>query len=141
VSYPCTACPSAAMIVRERERLRLLWLCSRELGSSCHVTYAHASWVARICAVAAAPIPLTRKHVGVTPALAGPVGFVAEHLAARATFEPIDGSINDADILSHTPYVPRAHKRTAIKLRARQVAAAEHGAVEHALQLQRQSWS
>lgn len=135
--YPCKACRSAAMIVRERKRLRFLRLCSRELGPSCHMTDAHATWVVRISAVAASPIPLPCKHVGVTPALTGPVGFVAEHLAASAAFEPINGGVDNADVISHAPDVSRAHKRTAVKLCARQVAAAEHSAVEHALHLQR----
>ena len=138
---PCMACRSAAMIVRERKRLRFLWLCSRQLGPSCHVTDAHATWVVCICAVAASPISLPCKHVGVTPTLTGPVGFVAEHLAASAAFEPVHGCVDDADVISHAPDVSRAHKRTAVKLCARQVAAAEHSAVEHALHLQRQSWS
>jgi hypothetical protein len=126
------------VMVRTRlnaSRIPPIQLCRRQFGPSGNVADAHTPWVIRIRAVATAPISFSREHVGVTPALVGPVGFVAKHVVACSAFEPINGSIYNADTLRRTPIVPCAHKRAPVKLCHRKIAAAEYGAVKHSLNL------
>lgn len=72
------------------------------------MAYTGATRVICVCAAAAAPETLAREHVGVPPALVGPVVFVAEHFFAHAAFEPINYRVDDADVLSDTADVARA---------------------------------